>query len=130
MRLWTTYKQRPPLRNAREIPPCNNYNLKLIAVQKAVKIVEIKDTKNPDWKQVVFTTVTSDSGLTGIIARAEFSSATAYEPVSTQSASLLEVGQEFPGYTVEKYSSDQPFYVGQQKFDKTGKYHQSKVVPA
>ena len=99
-------------------------------MENRVRIADIKDTKNPDWKQVVFTTCTSDSGLLGIIARSEFKTATAYEPVATAQASLLEVGQEFEGYTVEKYSSDEPFYVGQTKFDKTGKYHQSKVVPA
>ena len=93
-----------------------------------IRIAEIKSTKNPDWMQVVFTTAVKEGSLLGVIARADFSIATAYEPVATSIAEAMEVGTEYEGYTIKKESSDNPFYVGQAKFEKTGKYHRSMVV--
>ena len=97
---------------------------------KQIRIADIKQTKNPEWMQVVFTTAVQDGSLVGVIARADFSSATAYEPVATDIAETMKVGQVFEGYTIEKKSQDTPFYEGQKPFEKTGLYHKSFVVVA
>ena len=93
-----------------------------------IRIAEIKPTKNPDWMQVVFTTVVKEGSLLGVIARAEFSTATAYEPVATDIANTMAVGTVYDGYRIEKLSSEEPFYDGQKVFEKTGLYHRSRVV--
>lgn len=99
-------------------------------MENQVRIAEIKPTKNPDWMQVVFTTVVKDGGLGGIIARKEFNVATAYEPVATKIAEAMEVGTVYDGYAIQKRESDEPFYKDQEVFEKTGKYHKSFVVEA
>tara|TARA_R100001082_G_C4273616_1_gene120822 strand:+ start:247 stop:546 length:300 start_codon:yes stop_codon:yes gene_type:complete len=93
-----------------------------------VRIAEIKPTSKPEWTTVVFTTDVEDGSLMGIIARADFKVATAYECVATDIAATLEVGQVFYGYTILKEDADTPFYEGQAKFSKTGKYHRSRVI--
>jgi hypothetical protein len=95
-----------------------------------IRIADIKATKNPDWMQVVFTTAVKEGSLLGVIARADFSVATAYEPVATAIAETMVVGTEFEGYRIEKLSQDTPFYEGQKPFVKTGLYHRSRVVAA
>tara|TARA_R100001463_G_scaffold30957_4_gene70237 strand:+ start:979 stop:1278 length:300 start_codon:yes stop_codon:yes gene_type:complete len=95
-----------------------------------VRIAEIKPTSKPEWTTVVFTTDVEEGSLMGIIARADFKVATAYECVATDIAETLEVGQVFPGYTILKEESDEPFYQDQAKFAKTGKYHRSRVIKA
>ena len=93
-----------------------------------VRIAEIKPTSKPEWTTVVFTTDVEDGSLMGIIARADFKVATAYECVATTVAETLTVGQVFQGYTILKEDADTPFYDGQAKFEKTGKYHRSRVI--
>ena len=95
-----------------------------------VRIAEIKPTSKPEWTTVVFTTDVEDGSLMGIIARADFKVATAYECVATDVAETLKVGQVFEGYTILKEESDTEFYKGQAKFDKTGKFHRSRVIKA
>jgi len=96
-----------------------------------VRIAEIKPTSKPEWTTVVFTTDVEEGSLMGIIARADFKVATAYECVATTTAETLTVGQVFPGYTILKETSDTtPFYEGQAKYSKTGLYHRSRVVKA
>ena len=95
-----------------------------------VRIAEIKPTSNPNWATVVFTTDVEEGSLMGIIARADFKVATAYECVATTMAETLKVGQVFEGYTILKEESDTAFYEGQAKFEKTGKFHRSRVIKA
>ncbi len=95
-----------------------------------VRIAEIKPTSKPEWTTVVFTTDVESGSLMGIIARADFKVATAYECVATTMAETLEVGQVFVGYTILKEESDTAFYEGQAKFSKTGKFHRSRVIKA
>jgi hypothetical protein len=97
---------------------------------KSVRIAEMKPTSKPEWTTVVFTTDVEDGSLMGIIARADFKVATAYECVATEVATSLQVGQVFKGYTILKEDADVPFYEGQAKFEKTGKYHRSRVIKA
>jgi len=99
-------------------------------VKNSIKIAEIKPTSKPQWSTVVFTTAVEEGSLDGIIARSQFAMATAYECVATDVANTLKVGQLFTGYSIEKESSDAPFYEGQKAFEKTGKYHRSRVVRA
>ena len=99
-------------------------------MENQVRIAEIKPTSKPEWTTVVFTTNVEDGSLMGIIARADFKVATAYECVATEVAETLTVGQVFDGYTILKEESDTPYYAGQAKFDKTGKYHRSRVIKA
>ena len=99
-------------------------------MENKIKIAEIKPTSKPEWSTVVFVTAVTDGSLDGIIARKEFNVATAFECVATDTAATLEVGQVFDGYTIEKQSSETPYYEGQKVFDKTGLYHRSRVVKA
>ena len=99
-------------------------------MENKIKIAEIKPTSKPEWTTVVFVTAVTDGSLDGIIARKEFNVATAFECVATDTAATLEVGQVFDGYTIEKQSSETPFYEGQKVYDKTGLYHRSRVVKA
>ena len=95
-----------------------------------IRIADIKPTKNPEWMQVVFTTAVKEGSLLGVIARADFSVATAYEPVATTIAETMVVGTVYDGYRIEKMKQDTPFYEGQKPFEKTGLYHRSRVVAA
>ena len=101
--------------------------LKSSIVENQIRIADIVATKNPEWMQVVFTTVVEDGGLMGIIARKEFKVATAYEPVSTAIAATMVVGTVYDGYRVVKLSSDKPYYSTQERYDKTGLFHKSVV---
>ena len=99
-------------------------------MENSIKIAEIKPTSKPQWSTVVFTTAVEKGSLDGIIPRSQFAMATAYECVATDVANTLKVGQVFTGYSIEKESSDDPYYEDQQRFEKTGKFHRSRVVRA